>query len=118
MFKRPLVHTALAFGLAPLLALALHGCGSDSATDASDNDNPTTTVLHDEASDGDITDDPNTPLPLQLAIGRQQLSASVVAPDLDYITINIPAGAQLTAITLDSYDSTNTQSFSRYKPNR
>lgn len=116
MFIRRQNPTSFSTALFPLIAITLTSCGSDSS-DSGDNSNgdddnqSSLVVLHDEASDGDITDDPNNPLPLQLAAGSRQLSASVVAPDLDYITINVPAGTELTAITLDSYESASAQSF-------
>ncbi len=97
------------------LAVGLSACSSSSdSSSSSDNNNGNgnnAATLHDEAVDGDITDDPNNPLPLQLADGDNTISGSVVSPDRDYITINVPAGSQLSGIVLDEYTSTGIQSF-------
>ncbi len=95
-----------------LFSAVLIGCGGDSNNAVDADPAP----LFDEASDGEISDDPANPLSLQLTIGANQLNASVVAPDLDYVTINVPADTALTRITLDSYNSTNTQSFMALQP--
>ena len=79
-----------------------------------DDDNAIGTALFDEATDGDIIGDLNNPLPLQLAGGDNLVNGTVVASDLDYLTINVPAGSELTAIQLEEYtavDSTDNVSF-------
>lgn len=95
------------------LAIGLSSCSSSSDnSNSSDNGNGNNAdILHDEAVDGDITDDPNNPLPLQLAGVDNTISGSVVSPDRDYITVNVPAGSQLSGIVLDEYTSTGVQSF-------
>ena len=97
------------------LAIGLSACSSSSDDDdSSDNNNgngDTAAALHDEAINGDITDDPNNPLPLQLADGDNIISGSVVSPDRDYITVNVPAGSQLSGMLLNEYTSTGSQSF-------
>ena len=110
----------LAFSLVPLLAIAISACSSDDDdSDSNGNgagngagDTPIAVVsLFDESVSGEITDDPNNPLPLQLEPGENQFGASVVAGDIDYITINVPANMVLSAINLDSYESLDDQSF-------
>ncbi len=97
------------------LAIGLSACSSSSDnSDSSDENNgngDNAAILHDEAVNGDITDDPNNPLPLQLAGADNTISGSVVSPDRDYITVNVPAGSQLSGIVLDEYTSSGIQSF-------
>jgi len=92
--------------------IGLSACGSD---DDDDTSTPVTTLpdalVFDEATEGEITNDPNNPLPFQFADGVNAISASVAFPDVDYITINVPAGSELTSIELEDYVSTNNQSF-------
>ena len=68
-------------------------------------------ALFDEATDGEISGDANSPLSLQLADGSNVLNGTVVAGDIDYVTVNVPAGSELSAINLVSYESGNDQSF-------
>jgi hypothetical protein len=105
--------TLLASMAAALSSIAISACGgsSDSVPESTDP-----APLYDEASSGDITNDPSNPLRLQLATGANRLNASVVSPDLDYVSINVPADTELTGIKLNRYDSTNTQSFIALQP--
>lgn len=93
----------------PATLLTLTACGGSSSDPAVES--PVAAALHDEAVNGDISSDPNNPLPLQLADGDNQIRGSVVAPDVDYITVNIPAGSQLSGLVLDEYVSLSTRSF-------
>ena len=72
---------------------------------------PVVLVLFDEANDGEISDDSSNPLPLQLANGANRVRASVIVGDLDYVTVNVPAGQELSSITLEAYVSSNSTSF-------
>ena len=90
----------------PASMLLLVACGSDSDDDV---DAPTEVLLFDEITDGDIVNDPNNPQPLQLIVGNNRINATMVAPDLDYVTINVPAGSELTAIELTEYISVDEQ---------
>lgn len=72
---------------------------------------PLSPAIFDEASDGDISNDPSNPQPLQLANGNNRIRASVVAPDLDYITVNIPSDHVLSSIALEDYMSSGARSF-------
>lgn len=112
IFNRSKYTTSIALASAMFL-VACSDSDSDSDTDTganTDND-PVDVLLFDEATDGDIINDPNNPQFLQFAVGQNRLNAAVVAPDLDYITVNIPAGSQLTSIQLDDYSSLDDQSF-------
>lgn len=104
--QRKKLKMLLAFCVIPTAGIILGACSS-----SDDDDNATQPVQFDEASGGDLSDDPNNPQPFQLAIGQNQIAASMVDPDLDYITVNVPAGTELTAINVDSYDSENAISF-------
>lgn len=95
--------------IASVSILTLVACGSDDDDDSGNG--PVDVVLFDEAIDGDIVNDPNNPQPLLLAIGENRISGSMVAPDLDYVTINVPAGSELAAIDLTDYVSTDDFSF-------
>lgn len=92
--------------IAPASIFALAACSS-SDNSVAENE----VVLFDEANDGDIVDDPNNPQFLQLLVGENRINATMVAPDLDYLTINVPAGSELTALELTEYVSTDDQSF-------
>lgn len=97
--------------VAPVSILSLVACSSSDSDSDSDLQSPADVLLFDEANDGDITDDPNNPLPLQFVIGDNRISGAGGAPDLDYVTVNVPAGSQLTAIDLVEYISIDDQSF-------
>ena len=103
-FSRLLLSTVIT----PVSIFTLVACGS--SDDDSDNITPpdterTDVLLFDEATDSDIINDPNNPQFLQLATGGNRINGTVVSPDLDYITINVPAGSELTAIELIEYVS-------------
>ncbi len=70
--------------------------------------------IYDESIDGDLSDDRLAPTARVLAAGSNTVSGSVVTAagiDLDYLTVTVPAGLQLDAIVLDTYESANSQSF-------
>ena len=99
--------------------------GIDDGADQSDNDQPgdddpsdndnggsdAPTALFDEAIDGEITDDPTNPLALDLANGSNVLNGTVVAGDIDYVTVHVPAGHVLSALDLLSFESEDNLSF-------
>jgi len=58
---------------------------------------------YDEAVSGDISDDPNNPLALDLAEGTTRLSATTGGGDQEYVTVVVPDGFQLASIDLESY---------------
>ncbi|MEL7330658.1 MAG: pre-peptidase C-terminal domain-containing protein [Cyanobacteria bacterium J06560_2] len=58
---------------------------------------------YDEAVSGDISDDPNAPLALDLAEGTTRLSATTGGGDQEYVTVTVPDGFQLESINLDSF---------------
>ena len=94
--------------------VTLAACSSsddDDDNDSGADNNLTSTVLFDEATDNDIINDPNNPQPLLLANGGNIVNGTVVSPDLDYLTINVPAGSELTAIQLEEYTSEDDVSF-------
>ncbi|GFE67445.1 hypothetical protein CFPU101_00550 [Chroococcus sp. FPU101] len=66
---------------------------------------------YNENVNGDISDDPENPLFLQLAAGVNSLRATSSAGDIEYVTVNIPAGFQLESIILASYNSTDDIAF-------
>ena len=65
----------------------------------------------DEAVDGEISDDAASPTVLAVAPGSNLLNGSVVAGDIDYVTVTVPEGYELSALTLAEYESANDLSF-------
>lgn len=60
----------------------------------------------DEATDGDLSTDPNAPTAISFDVGSNIISGNVQSPDdtRDYITFELAAGQQLDAIILLAYD--------------
>ncbi|MEL6556198.1 MAG: hypothetical protein AAFQ63_22485, partial [Cyanobacteria bacterium J06621_11] len=58
---------------------------------------------YDEAISGDISDNPNAPLTLDLSEGTNRLSATSGGGDQEYVTVTVPDGFQLDAINLESF---------------
>ena len=58
---------------------------------------------YDEAVSGDISDNPNAPLTLDLSEGTTRLSATTGGGDQEYVTVTVPEGSQLDSIDLESY---------------
>lgn len=117
-FNRLLLHAVIA----PVSILSLVACSSSDDDDGDapveaevptegEAPAPTDVLLFDEAAGGDITNDPNNPEFLQFIVGQNRINAAVVAPDVDYITVNVPAGSQLTAIEVTDYRSVDDRSF-------
>ena len=67
--------------------------------------------IYDEAVDGDLSGDRLAPDARVLAAGSNTVSATSVVGDLEYLTLTVPAGLELTAIVHESYVSTNAISF-------
>lgn len=59
---------------------------------------------HSEAEDGDLSDDRMTPTEVTVELGDNVVSGSTGAGDRDYLTLEVPAGHQLTNVTLDAYN--------------
>ncbi len=77
--------------------------------DAGGSDSPA--ALYDEAIDGDITGDATNPLQLDLGGGSNVINGTVVAGDLDYVTVHVPGGYELSALQLLNYESEDDVSF-------
>ena len=60
---------------------------------------------HDEATDGDLSNDPAAPTALDFGLGSNAISGSVAAPGdaRDFITFTIPKGGKLSAVRLVKY---------------
>lgn len=87
------------------------GINDDGDTSGDDGDTNAPTALYDEATDGDITDDATNPLALDLQNGSNVINGTVIAGDLDYVTVHVPAGHVLSALDLVDFDSTDDLSF-------
>ena len=88
------------------------GAGGDTGGDGNGGDgNAGGNAGFDEAIDGDIAGDASNPQAVQVGEGSNLINGSVVAGDIDYVTINVPAGSVLSAINLVSYESVDDQSF-------
>ena len=66
---------------------------------------------YDESEDGDLSNDRLNPTVISLSQGSNTVTATSVAGDLEYFTIQIPSGFQLDKLILTSYDSTDDKSF-------
>jgi hypothetical protein len=61
------------------------------------------TVIHDEAGDGDLSSDRFNPTSYSLSVGTSSIIATSVSGDREFVTLNIPGGAELSALTLATY---------------
>lgn len=68
-------------------------------------------TLYDEAQNGDVSDDANNPTSLMLEAGRNDVSGVVVEGDIDYVTVNVPTGLELSALNLMNFVSNTRVSF-------
>lgn len=68
-------------------------------------------VAWDEANDGDLSGNRLAPTAVSVALGGNQLIGQTIRDDLDYVTFQVPAGAQLTALYLDHYLSEDFTAF-------
>lgn len=68
-------------------------------------------VIWDESVDGDLSGDRLAPSSASLSVGGNLLLGSVLGGDRDYLTITVPVGTVLSALSLDSYISTDDWSF-------
>jgi hypothetical protein len=64
-----------------------------------------------EATDGDLSGDRLAPTSLALSAGDNSLTGTVVAGDIDYLTVIVPAGYTLSQINLLSFSSTDDLAF-------
>jgi len=62
---------------------------------------------HNESTDGDLSDDPLAPTVVSVVAGSNVVTASSVSGDVEYFTITIPVGHELTALNLVSLTSAN-----------
>ncbi len=66
---------------------------------------------YDEAVNGDISGNRLAPTSLSLDPGSNPISGSVIAGDLDYLTVHVPAGYALAQLVLTSFVSTDDIAF-------
>ncbi|MEL6353504.1 MAG: Ig-like domain-containing protein, partial [Cyanobacteria bacterium J06627_28] len=64
---------------------------------------PVPTTGYDEATSGDISNDPNNPLVLTLEEGTTRLTATTGNSDQEYVTVTVPEGFELSSLVLESY---------------
>jgi hypothetical protein len=60
-------------------------------------------VVHNEALDGDLSNDPFAPTEITLSLGVNSLLATSVFGDREYVALTIPVGMQLSQLILISY---------------
>jgi len=58
---------------------------------------------HDEAIDGDLSGDRNAPTVISVTAGSNVVNATSVRGDLEYFSITVPPGHELTAVNLTAY---------------
>jgi hypothetical protein len=68
-------------------------------------------VVLNESVGGDVSDDPQDPTPLNLALGTNSFIATMPGSDLDFITVNVPTGGQLNALIMAGYSGIDEISF-------
>src|SRR5262245_10649797 len=73
--------------------------------------NASATVVYDESVSGDVSDDPQAPTPMNLALGTNSFIATMPGSDLDFITVNVPAGGQLSSLIMAGYSGIDEISF-------
>lgn len=66
---------------------------------------------YNESVTGDLSGDQSAPTVWDLTVGHNILTATSVAGDVEYVTVNIPFGMQLEALMLESYISTDDLAF-------
>ena len=103
----------LVIGLSDADAPANDDSGGDDsdAGDADTGGGDDSAALYDEAVDGEITDDATNPLALDLGNGSNVISGTVVAGDIDYVTVHVPEGHVLSAIDHTEYESVDDLAF-------
>ncbi len=68
-------------------------------------------VLWNEGSQGDLSNDRLNPTSFAMSAGTHSLFATTGSGDLDYISITLAPGTQLTQLNLVSYQGTDTRAF-------
>jgi hypothetical protein len=66
---------------------------------------------YDESMDGDLSGNRLAPTAIVLDPGANAITATSVAGDLEYYTVNVPSGYNLSAVTLVSYVSADNLAF-------
>src|SRR5262245_4677995 len=66
---------------------------------------------YNEGVDGDLSGNQAAPTSISLDPGSNMVTATSVSGDLEYFTMNIPSGFQLSAVTLVSYVSVDLLAF-------
>src|SRR5262245_9250955 len=64
-------------------------------------------VIHDESTQGDLSDDRFHPTTHTLTPGINSLIATTMAGDREYVTLIVPPGYRLRSLILVSYESAN-----------
>jgi hypothetical protein len=68
-------------------------------------------VAYDESVSGDVSNDPQAPTPFDLALGSNSFIATMPGTDLDFLTVNVPAGGQLNSLLMTGYSGIDEISF-------
>ena len=95
--------------LASTVAIAPGAIGAQDGDDAGAAD--VVTALFDEDLDGEISGDAANPTALQLDNGPNLIVGSVVLGNIDYVTVNVPEGHELSGLDLVEYTSEGDRSF-------
>jgi hypothetical protein len=69
------------------------------------------TVVWNEATNGDLSNNQAAPTPLTLSSGTNSVIGTTAAGDQDWLALTIPAGFQLSSDVLAAYASTDSQGF-------
>jgi hypothetical protein len=68
-------------------------------------------VAYDESVSGDVSNSPQAPTPINLALGSNSFIATMPGSDLDFFTVNVPAGGQLSSLFMAGYSGIDEISF-------
>jgi MYXO-CTERM domain-containing protein len=68
-------------------------------------------LLHDEGVDGDLSGDGLNPAHFDLSLGANSIIATSVSGDREYVNLTVPAGLELSAVNLVSYQGLDGTAF-------
>lgn len=94
-----------------LLLLGLCALVSCSNDDDGNNSEPDLTYDYIELLNGELSHDFSAPTVLDFVVGKNFVTASQGAGDVDYFTFTIPQNSMLSQIVVDDYQSTDSAAF-------
>jgi hypothetical protein len=68
-------------------------------------------IAYNESVSGDVSNDPQAPTPFNLALGLNSFIATMPGSDVDFFTVNVPVGGQLSSLFMAGYSGIDEISF-------